>query len=191
MFFFPLTKSGRARLKAAQLIYKSCVDQARHVAFYRDAYVPDTLTGRFDMIALHVGLVVTQCQNQGALGEKLSQTIFDAMFVNLDQTCREIGIGDLSVPRHIKRMMAAFKGRALAFDEALKETDDVLKQTIIRNIYAGNPPPSEKILSEFCVYIRTLHAYLSQQTYEQLMTGTLSFPFEPEFSHESTQRDVA
>jgi cytochrome b pre-mRNA-processing protein 3 len=191
MFFFPLTKAGRARHKTAQLIYKSCVDQARSVEFYRDARVPDTLTGRFDMIALHVGLVVTLCQSKGKAGEALAQSIFDVMFVNLDQTCREIGIGDLSVPRHIKRMMTAFKGRALAFDQAIAQGDDVLKDTIVRNLYAGNAPENPLILNEMCSYIRKLYAHISQLDYPSLMDHGIQFPFTPEFSHESTQRDVA
>ncbi|MGE4314382.1 MAG: ubiquinol-cytochrome C chaperone family protein, partial [Pseudobdellovibrionaceae bacterium] len=100
----------------ALALYTAAVTAARREVFYENLSVPDTLDGRFDMICLHVSLLVDaitppETEKPNALG----QAVFDVMFKDMDLNIREMGIGDLGVPRHIKKMMRALKGRFMAY----------------------------------------------------------------------------
>ena len=87
--------AGRPTISTATL-----VEGARAPAFFRELGVPDTPEGRFEMIALHVALAVRRLRREGAPGRALGQELFDLMLTDLDQSLRELGVGDLSVGRY-------------------------------------------------------------------------------------------
>ena len=87
--------------------------QARSEAFYRDHGVPDTVNGRFEMIVLHVALVVARLQAEGDEGQELARTMLEAFVADVDDACRRIGIGDMGVPRHVKKATAAVLERGI------------------------------------------------------------------------------
>lgn len=177
MFFFPITRKSRARYALARNLYASCIAQSRQKEFYIHLAVPDTFDGRFDLTSLHVGLMVSYLSRQGGESARLSQALFDEMFVNLDQTCREMGIGDLSVPRHMKRMMKAFKGRSLTYVDAM--ATGTLPDALVRNLYGTVARPSEAVLSAMSSYVQIFQASLPEQN---LLSGNVSFPAVPALS---------
>jgi cytochrome b pre-mRNA-processing protein 3 len=99
------------------VLYGALVGQARNPAFYRDMGVPDTVEGRFEMVALHVFLALRRLRAGGEPGKDLGQKLFDVLFDDMDQTLREMGVGDLSVGKKIKAMASSFYGRMQAYDE--------------------------------------------------------------------------
>lgn len=181
MFLFPITKKSRVRYGTARQIYAQCVTQARRLEFYAALGVPDTFDGRFEMTSLHVGLVVSRLSGLGHDGEKLAQALFDEMFLSMELTCREMGVGDLSVPRHIKRMMKAFKGRTLTYLEAMKQGAVPLADALARNLYGTVERPAPAILAAMDRYVLSAHKALSEQTYASLSAGTVTFP-QPDLS---------
>jgi len=170
MFFFPISKKSRALYALARPLYAACITQSRQPGFYTDLCVPDTFDGRFDLTSLHVGLIVSSLTRAGGERAKLAQALFDEMFVNLDQTCREMGVGDLSVPLHMKRMMKAFKGRTVSYIEAIQSGG--LPDVLARNLYGTVERPPEAVLSAMAEYIVALDTSFKSQ---DLMTGTVSF----------------
>jgi cytochrome b pre-mRNA-processing protein 3 len=110
-----------ARRQAAGQLYQAVVKQARRQVWYRELGVPDTPEGRFEMIALHAGLVLRRLRREGMAGQALGQQLFDAMFVDLDGSLRELGVSDLSVGRYVKRLAGNFYARMAALDEGLGE----------------------------------------------------------------------
>src|SRR5215469_816289 len=121
------------RLSARQIIasklYQKLVETARNPWFYQDGGVADSLDGRFDMIALHAWLVMDRLSAQGKPGQDLAQRLFDFMFRDLDRSLREMGVGDIGVPKRIKAMIQAFYGRAKAY------SNDDLEAALARNLY--------------------------------------------------------
>jgi cytochrome b pre-mRNA-processing protein 3 len=118
------------------LLYSECLAQARLPSFYTDLDVPDTIDGRFDLLVFHLFIVIYVMEPLEKNGKELSQSLFDITFRDLERAIREMGIGDLSVPKHMKRMMEGFHGRCTAYKQALKTgTEDALMETIARNIY--------------------------------------------------------
>src|SRR6476619_3386491 len=101
-----------------EAIYGMIVTQAREPLFYRDLGVPDTVNGRFDLLLLHLWLVLRRLKSVEA-GTGLSQTLFDRFCDDMDANLREMGVGDLTVPKRMQAFAEAFYGRAAACDLAL------------------------------------------------------------------------
>lgn len=150
---FNYFKKRRALKAEAQTLYQGCVAQSRNPVFYAQYGVPDTIDGRFDMVALHCFLVMRRAQQAGR--KDLSQKLFDVFFVTMDRTLREMGIGDLGVPKHMKRMMQGFNGRANHYEAALKSGDsEELRAALIKNVYGTVEKPNAAGVTLLTRYIQ-------------------------------------
>lgn len=169
--------------KAAHELYLVLAGQARQPVFYRDGGVPDGLDGRFDMLALHLFLVLRRLsRDKGFAAEtELAQQLFDVMFGDMDRSLREMGVGDLTVGKRIRAMTEAFYGRVSAYDSGLQAADDAqLADALARNLYRGNPPDAIKP-ARIADYMRRADQLLQSQSGEDLLAGRLSFPALPDF----------
>src|SRR5260221_6806520 len=136
---FPLFRR-RMRPDTISSLYGMIVAQARLPCFYREYAVADTVNGRFDLLVLHLATVLDRLGEEGELRE-LGQALFDRFCQDMDHNLREMGIGDLSVPKEMQRMGEAFYGRAQAYKAALvASAQDALVEALARNIYGGAPP---------------------------------------------------
>ena len=156
-------------------LYGAIVAQARAAHFYAEMGVPDTVSGRFDMVLLHVVLVLRRLR-EGEAGERaLAQGLFDAFCRDMDHNLREMGIGDQGVPHQMRRVGEAFYGRAQAYDAALARPDnDALAETLRRNVYAEAADPVAA--SGLAAYVRKAADDLEMQAFDNLMRGVVSFP---------------
>lgn len=140
----PLFKHFRrkTRERDAFALYSAAVAAARQPWFYAALAVPDTLDGRFDLINLHMALLVRRLRNESdPRGAELAQGAFDAMFLDMDTSLREMGVSDLVVGKRVKRMWEAFHGRAVAYEAALDAGDaGALALALGRNVWRGEPP---------------------------------------------------
>lgn len=165
---------------SAYLLYRTLVTQARAPQFYLNAGVPDTLDGRFDMIVMHMFLLIDRLTAAGAEAEDLSQRLFDVMFDDMDQALREMGVGDLSVGKKVKTMARAFYGRLAAYDKGFRaEDEDALKEAIKRNVFA-ELEVSDGQLQALARYMRDGRASLGACTTDDLRAGEAVFPAAPE-----------
>jgi cytochrome b pre-mRNA-processing protein 3 len=156
-------------------LYGMIVAQARLPVFYRDYAVADTVNGRFDLIVLHLTLAMDRLMADPAL-KSLGQGVFDRFCRDMDDNLREMGIGDLKVPKEMKKMGEAFYGRAQVYREALAAPDnDALAEAIGRNIYGGSPPELAAA-RRLAVYMRGAAGDLSAQAAADLAAGQLRFP---------------
>lgn len=180
MFFFPITKKGRQNRKVAKKLYPQIVLRSRDPIFYRDLFVPDSFTGRFEMVTLHVGMVINRLREEGKDGERLSQALFDDMVLNMDMACRQTGIGDLGVPKQLKKMMTALQGRALTYQEAGIESSAALVDALNKNLYATVEAPPIEVGATMAKYMGECAAMLDKQTLADFMQGEISFAPLPE-----------
>lgn len=178
------------REQEAYAIYAALVSQARKPALYLDGGVPDTLEGRFEMLALHAFLVLRRLrkvtESEADASKELGQKVFDILFADMDQTLREIGISDLKVGKEIKGMASAFYGRIGAYDEGLDspDGDTELQAALTRNVYAGTVPEGDA-LSAMSAYARRFNAALGDVSTASILEGTLP---SVEFSHKDTSQ---
>lgn len=145
MFGF-LSRRRRADERHAEALYRQIVQHARKPEFYLFGGVPDTVAGRFDLIALHAFLVMRRLKATGRQGAGISQALFDTMFADMDRNLREMGVGDLGVGRRVKAMAKGFYGRVHAYEVALAApAPDALAEALGRNLYAGQAVESARV----------------------------------------------
>ncbi|HYU12816.1 MAG TPA: ubiquinol-cytochrome C chaperone family protein [Stellaceae bacterium] len=159
---------------AAELAYHRIVEQARQPAFYNASGVPDTLDGRFELICLHAFLFLHRLRREEPPAPQLRQRLFDTMFADFDRSLREMGTGDLSVGREVKRMAQGFFGRTDAYERGLSGGDAVLKPALARNLF-GTVTPEETALEAMAHYVRRESAQLRQQATAELLAGQFVF----------------
>lgn len=181
---FALLKRKKEKHAAAEALYRAIMAQSREPVFYELYSVPDTIDGRFDLVCLHAFLVMDRLYEEGRAGEKLAQALFDRMFRDMDSTLREMGVGDLSVPKHMKRMMKGFNGRAMTYQEVMQsgEPED-LYEVLQRNLYGGSEEIGADILHIMALYMFETALQLETQPWESLSTGIIEFKaidYEPE-----------
>jgi cytochrome b pre-mRNA-processing protein 3 len=132
-------KPGPARAAGAAL-YAAAIHQARQPDFYAALGVPDTVEGRFELYSLHVVLLTHRLKGEGAMAGEISQALFDAYVGALDNSLREMGVGDLTVPKTMRKLGGAFYGRAKAYDAILVGHDrDGLVALLERTVFDETP----------------------------------------------------
>ena len=119
-----------------EAIYGMIVAQAREPLFYRAFAVPDTVNGRFDMVLLHLWMVLRRLRAARG-GAGLSQALFDHFCGDMDDNLREMGVGDQTVPKRMRAFGEAFYGRAQAYDQAMDAGSEALASAICKNIFDG------------------------------------------------------
>jgi cytochrome b pre-mRNA-processing protein 3 len=108
------------------------------------------------------------------VGQAAGQALFDLFCTDMDDNLREMGIGDLSVPKHMRRVGEAFYGRSQAYREALAEAGDTaLVEAVTRNVYAGE---AQDAAPRLAAYIREAAGALEGQSVPAIAAGMVSFP---------------
>jgi cytochrome b pre-mRNA-processing protein 3 len=158
----------------ARGLYTAIVAQARQPAFFLRCGLPDTVDGRFDLLVLHVFLVMHRLKREGAQTAELSQALFDVFFQDMDESLRELGVGDIGVGRRIKAMAEGFYGRILAYEQALALGGDALEHCIARNLYGAANVDREQVRA-VAIYISDQVATLAGQETARLGRGEVVF----------------
>lgn len=173
-----MLRRSERRTRALEL-YARLVEQGRRPAFYACCGVPDTVDGRFDMIVLHVFLVLRRLKAEGRAGREAGQALFDVMFDDMDRSLREMGVGDFDVGKRVKAMARSFYGRLAAYEEALTSDDAVLEAALRRNLF-GTVEPAGAHLAALAGYMRCEATALEAQKGGDIIEGRVSFGAPPE-----------
>jgi cytochrome b pre-mRNA-processing protein 3 len=155
-----------------EAIYGMIVTQAREPIFYRDLGVPDTVNGRFDLLLLHLWMLLRRLRTVRD-GTDLSQALFDRFCEDLDDNLREMGVGDQTVPKRMRAFGEAFYGRVQAYDQAMDEGGDALASAICKNILNGDGMGKARRLAG---YARTTEVDLGRADEAALMVASFKFP---------------
>jgi len=155
-----------------EAIYGMIVTQAREPLFYRDLAVPDTVNGRFDLLVMHLWIVLHRFRTMES-GVGPSQALFDRFCADMDANLREMAVGDLAVPKRMRTIGEAFYGRTAAYDRAFSEGAEALAQALCRNVLDGDHMEQARRLS---AYATAVIASLAGQDDGALLAGSWSFP---------------
>lgn len=166
---------------AVDIVYNAVVDQARTPHFYSRLRVGDTIDCRFDMIVLHAFLVFYRLKGEGEAAAAFGQELFDRFFLDMDRNLREMGVGDVSVPKKIKKMASMFYGRAAAYSNALDEKDhDALVRAIERNLFTDVSDPMAA--GAIAAYMEACVADLARQNADDILAGRIHWTDATSFS---------
>jgi cytochrome b pre-mRNA-processing protein 3 len=148
---WPFSHFGKPRASLRGTIeanYGMIVTQTREPLFYRDLGVPDTVNGRFDLLVLHLWIVLRRFRStQGAANA--SQALFDRFCADMDANLREMGVGDLTVPKRMQAFGEAFYGRAAAYDAAFAGGSDAPASALLKNILSGEGMENARRLATY------------------------------------------
>jgi cytochrome b pre-mRNA-processing protein 3 len=147
---------------------------ARHPDLYLRLGVPDTLEGRFECLILHMILVLRRLNRLPEPAADVAQDLVNSVFLQLDSSLRESGIGDFGVPKRMKKLGSAFYGRAEGYDAALDARDTTaLTAALARNVLGADAPEAA---TELARYVLASDAALARTDLDGLIGTGPAFP---------------
>ena len=166
----------RPALAAGRALYARAVAQSRDPALYSEFAVPDTVEGRFEVYSLHVVLLLDRLRGEGAAAGEVSQALFDTYVKGLDEALREMGVGDLSVGRKMRKLGEAFYGRGKSYDTAFVALPDAepLRALVARTVYAeadADADPAPRLVD----YVLAQRTRLAAQPADRLLAGEVEW----------------
>ncbi|TKB85373.1 MAG: ubiquinol-cytochrome C chaperone, partial [Mesorhizobium sp.] len=168
-------RERHANRAITEALYAQIVAAARQTAFYSAWNVPDTPLGRFEMLSLHMFLFQHRLRGEGGAAAEVAQVLIDEFFMDVEHSLRELGIGDVGVPKRMRKLAKMFYGRTAAYDDALQRNDhDALAAALARNVRpdAGAWPQA----SQLALYAADASRQLTEQPTESIVSGTVAFP---------------
>jgi cytochrome b pre-mRNA-processing protein 3 len=164
------------RRKAGE-IYGAIVAQARRPAFYASLGVPDTPAGRYEMVVVHLFLVLERLRTDGEPDSALPRLLVEAFIADMDDSLREMGTGDLTVPKKVRRAATGLYERSMAYKAGLEAADDTaLAAALTEHVYVG--AADDRALA-FAAYLRSAAGALAARSTRQIAEGDFSFPAVP------------
>lgn len=157
--------------RKAEELYGSVVTAARQPAFYETLGVPDTPEGRFELVVLHLFLALEVLRAKGTAAEGLVRRTIEAFVIDMDDCMREMGVGDLTVPKKVKRAAAAFYERATSYRRGLAEAGSPergwpeLSKTLRGYVYSGSAERGDDAAA-LAVYMHTASTALSDHAFD-------------------------
>lgn len=160
---------------AGKALYAKAAAKARDPAFYRDLGAADTPEGRFELFALHVALVLLRLKGQGEAAQETAQHLFEAFVRGLDDALRELAVGDLAVPKRMKKLGAAFYGRMQSLEQALAARPDLgpLQDVMARTVLEGSGRGGGSALA---VYAAAAADRLAARDLADILSGRIDWP---------------
>ncbi|TAL29684.1 MAG: ubiquinol-cytochrome C reductase [Phenylobacterium sp.] len=164
----------RHAVAAGRALYAQTVAQSRTPTLYADLGAPDTPEGRFEIYSVHVYLLLERLKGQGPLAAETAQALFDTYVSALDHALRELGVGDLSVGKKIRKLGEAFYGRINSYETALAALPDTapLEALIGRTVYEGGEAPQARA---FRAYVLKQREALALQSVDALCAGQVTW----------------
>jgi cytochrome b pre-mRNA-processing protein 3 len=152
-FFRRWVEQAPDRAKVAAL-YGQVMAAARHPAFFGKFTLSDNFETRFDLLVVHMFLILTRLKREGQ--RALMRALTEYMVDDLDRSLREMGIGDVGVAKRMKKLMSAFYGRVVAYEKAMASTDEKeILRALDRNLFAASDTDLPRLTS--------MRAYLWEQ----------------------------
>jgi cytochrome b pre-mRNA-processing protein 3 len=166
-------KRRRQRRDAALAAYIAIVNRARDPRLFAAWGVPDTVDGRFELLALHAFLVLNRLKPE-ADAKDFAQKLYDIMFADLDRGVREMGATDIGVGKQVKAMARGFHGRIAAYDKGLGDEAE-LAAALRRNLFGTVAAPKPEGVAAAARYLRAQTAALAPVPAEILLAGEVPF----------------
>ena len=173
MFFARLFRRAAPAQEATLKLYEAIMAKARDPAFYARLAVPDTVNGRFDMVVIHAMLVLRRLRDGGGAAEATGKALLELLFKDMDQSLREMGVGDMGVGRHIKRMAKALFGRAEAYESGLDGDAAALGEVLQANLYRQANPDAHQIAC-MADYLRRAALFVGAESVAAIIAGNVS-----------------
>ncbi|MEJ2227214.1 MAG: ubiquinol-cytochrome C chaperone family protein [Alphaproteobacteria bacterium] len=171
--------AGRAaRKEAAEKIYDTIVAQSRNPSFYIRCAVPDTLSGRFDMLVIHMFVVLQILKLGGREGQLLAQEIVEAFIREMDTMVRDLGVPERNVPKEVRKIAQLFYGQLLSYSTALQRHDQKgLAGEVWKSFQSGESGRESPVAADaVALYMRQSIRGIQEMPLNMLLQGNIQFP---------------
>ena len=158
---------------AARALYTTIVNQSREPGFFTSWGIPDTPNGRFEVLALHVFLVMHRMRDDIDCA-KLARSLSEQAVLDIDRNLREMGIGDLSVGRKVKSLTEGLYGRLAAYADGMERQNGNLGEELRRNLFSEGEAQESVVLAAELYLRRERNSLLGWATAD-LLAGRISF----------------
>lgn len=163
--------------------YEHITQAARRPAFYADMGVPDTVLGRFELLTVMLILYFRRTAQSTRSGQEIAQEIIDCFFEDIDHSIRELGVGDVGVPKRVKKFARMYYGRLESYAAALDQRDALaLGAALRRNIWPDATDAPD--MSDLARYMMDTETQLKAQTEDVIAAGDLRLP-EPDMNEKA------
>jgi cytochrome b pre-mRNA-processing protein 3 len=172
----PLDRLFRRRLakRNTDKLYGVIVAQARLPVFYRNFGVPDTVDGRFVVLSLHLFALLHRLKQEGAPGRELAQQLMNRFARDMETVLREVGIGDLAIPKKVRGIAASSHALLQAYNAALQAGDAAFDDAIAEAL-PTDPKRAEAASRALASYVKGIVKELERQSFDGLCAGELHF----------------
>jgi cytochrome b pre-mRNA-processing protein 3 len=171
-------RQSRGAKAIAPALYGAIVAQARSPALYADLGVPDSVEGRFEMIILHAALVLRRLRDGNEQAQEVGQEVFDLFCTDMDRSLRELGVGDLIVPKRMRKMAEAFYGRSAAYGAALAAGELALSEALARNVFTNGMETAPRLAA----YVAAVAGRLAAVSPAAILAESLALPAPADFA---------
>ncbi len=172
---FARWRARRASNSLIEQLRGEIMAAARRPALYEALEAPDRVDGRFELLTLHVGLVLRRLVAIGGLGEDIAQDLVNNVFLHFDDTLREQALSDIAVSKRLKTMKEAFYGRNAAYAAALDSgSRAALAAALARNVYGARDGAARA--AALADYVASVDAALAETPLDDFATGRFRFP---------------
>src|SRR5687768_11499527 len=184
MILFSSTK--RREREVAGRLYAAAVQAARQPALYTEFGVPDTLQGRFEMVALHLFALTDRLMHEPGDDPELARLVSESFVADMDGAFREMGVGDLTVPKRMNTLYRSFAGRISAYSGALRDGEGALAAAIARNVFPDRSADRQAVF--LAQHAQAAVAALRAARLDALRRGEAPFPAPPAPHREEPSR---
>ncbi len=179
---FNWLKNRAKKRQIAENIYAVAANQARHPHFYQTLMVPDSITGRYELLCLHVFLLLERLREEKTpIARSISQNLTEILVKELERAYRDNGFRDLSIPKNVKKLIGGFYERAGYYKICVAQNDKTTLSNHLKHyIYRTNQSkegtqPEHDCASELALYTLAAHAHLKKRTMEEIKTVNFAF----------------
>ena len=160
VFIRTLIKGKIIKNKEINILFEKINKQSLRKDIYLQYKIIDSFENRFELLTIHIVLVVKAMKSDSLMGNKTIQKLFDEIFKYLDNSFRELGLGDKVIEMNLNKLLSIFLKKIKLYEQALSENNDSsLKKILINSIYKNEHPSNEK-LYELIKYVRIQENYL-------------------------------
>lgn len=158
-----------SRHKRGQAMFDSAVAEARQSHWYVEGEVPDTIDGRFAMLATICALLVVRLEFGSESSDAASAALTERFIEAMDAEHREIGLNDPGLGRRVRKLVGSLERRVDEW-QAAAAGDGGWSETVVSSVYRGLPP-RDAALGHSTAALHDLWARLHDAPRDQLLEG--------------------
>ena len=163
----------RGERDAAERVYAACLTAARRPELYLGYGVPDTLQGRFEMVAFALFPVLNRLMHEPGDDPELARLVSESFVDDMDAAFREMGLSDTAVPKRMKTLYSSFAGRVTAYRQAMGD-ERTLAGAVARNVFPDEP--EDERAGALATYLKAATAAVAAVELSALRRGEVPFP---------------